>query len=373
MAIFDLGLDTLRRRTSMKWTRYAPDVLPLWVAEMDCAVPTGVRGAFEHALQIGDLGYPGYESLPRAFARFAAETWGLDLEQNRIAPCADVMSGIAALIDLITPPGSSVVINPPVYTPFRVAGTTRGRRLIEVPLTDAGRLDLAALDAAFGEHRPAAYLLCNPHNPHGTVHTRAELTEVARLAQTYAVRVISDEIHAPLVGPGVEFVPYVAVQGSENGYVVTAASKAFNLAALKAGLLVAGSGVVDELAGFPYEVRAGASHLGLMVQAAGLDRDRGWLAALVAEVADHKELLADLLRSRLGLSYTPSASTYLAWIDCTPLGIDHPQRQFLDVGRVALNAGQDYGREHSRWVRMNLATSPAIITEAVDRMARALG
>ncbi len=372
MAIFDLDLDSLRRRTSMKWIRYDADVLPLWVAEMDVAVPPGVRRAFDDILAVGDLGYPGYDSLPRSFVRFAADAWGWALEQRRVMPCADVMTGITHLIALLTPAGSSVVINPPVYTPFRVAGATGGRTLLEVPMTAAGRLDLPGLATAFATHRPAAYLLCNPHNPHGTVHTRDELTEVARLAKEFGVRVISDEIHAPLVAPGVEFVPYLTVPDSEDAYTVIAASKAFNLAGLKAGLLVAGTGVVDEMWGLPYEVRSGASHLGLMVQAAGLDEDRAWLARLVGEIAENKQLLASLLRERLGLAYEPSAGTYLAWVDCSGLGLANPQRQFLDVGRVAVNAGTDYSRHHDQWVRINVATSPALITEAVTRMEQSL-
>ena len=373
MAIFDLGLDTLRQRTSMKWIRYDADVLPLWVAEMDVAVPPGVRATFDHVLSIGDMGYPGYDSLPRAFVRYAADTWNLHLDQRRVLPCADVMTGITHLIDLLTPAGAQVVINPPVYTPFWVAAATRGRRLLEVPLTGEGRLDLPALAATFAAEKPAAFLISNPHNPHGTVHTYDELAEVARLAREHDVRVISDEIHAPLVAPDVTFVPYITVPGSEDAYVVTAASKAFNLAALKAGMIIAGEGVVDELWGFPYEVRSGASHLGLMAQSGGLDNDREWLAGLVSEIAEHKELLSGLLKDRLGLSYRPSQGTYLAWVDCSALGLENPQRTFLDQGRVAFNAGTDYGRDHGQWVRMNLATSPAIITEAVARMERALG
>lgn len=372
MAIFDLGLDVLRQRTSMKWTRYAPDVLPLWVAEMDTPVSPGVRAAFDHVLRVGDLGYPGYDSLPRAFVRYSADTWGVDLEQRRVMPTADVMTGITHLVDLLTPVGADVVINTPVYPPFRVAGATRGRSLLEVPLDEAGRLDLPALATAFAERQPAAFLLCNPHNPHGTVHTREELAEVARLAREHRVRVISDEIHASIVAPDATFVPYLSVDGTDDAYAVTAASKVFNLAALKAGLLVAGSGVVDEMRAFPYEVRAGASHLGLLVQAAGLDNDRDWVKALVAEIAEHKQLLSSLLRERLGLSYEPSQGTYLAWVDCSPLGLENPHQHFAEVGRVAFNAGTDYGRDHIQWLRMNLATSPAIITEAVTRMERSL-
>src|SRR5487761_2750533 len=141
MAILDLDLDVLRQRTSMKWTRFAPDVLPLWVAEMDVLSPPGVAAAMRHALEIGDLGYPGYDSLPRAFADFAAATWGLTLDATKLLPCADVVSGMAVLVDAFTPAGSSIVINTPIYPPFRVSGAVGERPLVEALMTPDGRLD----------------------------------------------------------------------------------------------------------------------------------------------------------------------------------------------------------------------------------------
>ena len=142
MAIFDLGLDILSQRTSMKWTRFAPDVLPMWVAEMDVLSPPGVRRAMQHVLEIGDLGYPGYDSLPRAFADFAAATWNLELDARRLLPCADVVSGMAVLVDAFTPAECGIAINTPIYPPFRVSGAVGSRPLVEAGLTSEGRLDL---------------------------------------------------------------------------------------------------------------------------------------------------------------------------------------------------------------------------------------
>jgi cysteine-S-conjugate beta-lyase len=372
MAILDLDLDVLRQRTSMKWTRFGPDVLPLWVAEMDVLPSPAVTRAMQHVLEIGDLGYPGYESLPRAFAAFADATWGLSLDPKKIMPCADVVSGMAVLVDAFTPPGSGIVINTPIYPPFRVSGAVGERHLVEAVLTPEGRLDLDALENGFARDDVAGYLLCSPHNPYGTVHTPEELEAVARLARRHRVLVISDEIHAPLVAPDARFTSYLSVPGSENGFVVTSASKAFNLAALKAGLLIAGSEQVDTLWTLPYEVRAGSSHLGLLLQAAGLDDDRDWLVQLNSEIAANKVLLASLL-PEVGLSYTPSQGTYLAWVDASPLGLEHPATTFRSRGRVAFNPGTDYAGDAGQWVRINLATSPAIIREAVARIGTAKG
>ena len=372
MAILDLDLDVLRQRTSMKWTRFAPEVLPMWVAEMDLLPPPGVTAAMQHVLEIGDLGYPGYDSLPRAFADFAESTWGLCLDANKLLPCSDVVSGMAVLVDAFTPDGSSIVINTPIYPPFRTSGAVGQRRLLEATMTPEGRLDLDALETAFAHEDATGYLLCNPHNPYGTVPTADELAAVAALARRYGIVVISDEIHAALVAPGARFTSYLQVPGSENGYVVTSASKAFNLAALKAGLLIGGSEVVDKLWKLPYEVRAGSSHLGLLVQAAGLDHDRDWLTQLNSEIAANKRLLASLLPD-VGLEYTPSEGTYLAWVDASPLGFDNAAVRIRERGKVAFNPGTDYAGDHAQWVRINLATSPAIIREAVRRIGVARG
>ena len=138
MAIFDLALAVLRQRTSMKWTRFAPDVLPMWVAEMDILPPPGVTAAVQHILEIGDMGYPGYDSLPRAFADFAATTWGHTLDAKKLLPCADVVSGMAVLVEAFTPARSSIVINTPIYPPFRVSGAVGERPLVEAGMTPEG-------------------------------------------------------------------------------------------------------------------------------------------------------------------------------------------------------------------------------------------
>jgi len=372
MAILDLDLDLLRQRTSMKWTRFGPDVLPMWVAEMDLLSPPGVVSAMQHVLEIGDLGYPGYDSLPRAFADFAAATWGLDLDAKKLLPCADVVSGMAVLVDAFTPAGSGIVINTPIYPPFRVSGAVGERPLVEVVMTPEGRLDLDALEEAFSREDVKGYLLCNPHNPYGTVPTPDELAAVAQLARAYDVVVISDEVHGPLVAPDATFTSYLQVPGSEYGFVVTSASKAFNLAALKAGLLIGGSEVERALWKLPYEVRAGSSHLGLLLQAAGLDHDRDWLAQLNTEIAANKLLLASLL-PEVGLSYTPSAGTYLAWVDASPLGFPNAAVTIRERGKVAFNPGTDYALGHAQWMRINLATSPEIIREGVRRIGVACG
>lgn len=373
-----LTLADLRRRTSMKWRTHDPDVLPLWVAEMDVPLAEPVAEALHEAVRLGDTGYPAGTAYAEALDDFAHRRWGWRVPAARTALVPDVMLGIVEVLKLITSPGDTVVVNAPVYTPFYQFVTHLDRRVAEAPLDAAGRLDLTTLEAAFARAteggRRAAYLLCSPHNPTGTVHTADELAAVAALADDAGVRVVADEIHAPLVLPGARHVPYLSVPGSATGFSLMSASKAWNLAGLKAALAVAGSGSADELAAMPEEVGHGPSHLGVLAHVAALRHATDWLDGLLAGLDRNRRLLGELLGRRLpGVRYRPGEGTYLAWLDCRDLGLgDDPAAVFLERGRVALNSGPSFGTGGAGHVRLNLATSPQILQEAVHRMASAL-
>lgn len=370
-----LTLEQLRRRTSAKWRVYPDDVLPAFVAEMDASLAQPVVQAVTRALELGDTGYSWGRGYADALADFAQQRWSWNgVSQENTLVVADVMRGIAEVLELVSGPGEAVIINPPVYPPFHHVATDSGRPLVEAPLDEGGRIDFAVLEAAFtravGFGPRPVYLLCNPHNPHGTVHTREELAEVARLARHHGIRVISDEIHAPLVFAGARFVPYVSVAGAD-GFSVTSASKAWNLAGFKAAVVVAGPEAVDDLKRHPKWHRSDPSHVGEIAHTAAM-RDGGpWLDALLAGLESNRSLLADLLAEHLpGVDWTPGAGTYLAWLDCRGLGLgDDPAAAFLRKGRVALSSGLHFGTGGAGWVRLNFATSPELLTEVVRRMA----
>jgi cystathionine beta-lyase len=374
-----LTLDRLRSRTSMKWRTYPDDVLPLWVAEMDVPLAEPVVRALTEALALGDTGYPAGTPYAEALADFADKRWGwegLAVERTAIVP--DVMLGVVEMIKLVTGPGDAVVVNPPVYPPFYHFVEHMDRRVIEAPLGTDLRMDMGALEEAFRravtDREHAAYLLCSPHNPTGTVHTAGELAALAALADRHGVRVVADEIHAPLTAGGVDFVPYLSVPGAERGLSLMSASKAWNLAGLKAALAVAGPAAAADLARLPEEVGHGPSHLGIIAHTAALRDGTSWLDALLAGLDDNRRLLADLLAEHLpAVTYRPGDGTYLAWLDCRALGLgDDPADVFLHRGRVALSSGVPFGTGGTGHVRLNLATSPELLTEAVRRMAAAL-
>ncbi|WP_263652096.1 MalY/PatB family protein [Mycobacterium intracellulare] len=375
----------------MKWRAHPADVLPLWVAEMDVHLPPTVAEALRRAVDDGDTGYPCGTALAEAVSEFAARHWDWDdLEVGRTALVPDVMLGIVEVLRLVTDRGDAVVVNPPVYAPFYAFVAHDGRRVIEAPLAE-GRIDLGALAEAFSRaratHGNVAYLLCNPHNPTGAVHTPEELRAVAELARGYGVRVVSDEIHAPVILPGSRFTPFLTVPGAENAFALTSASKAWNLSGLKAAVAIAGPEAAADLDRMPEEVGHGASHLGVIAHAEAFRSGADWLDATLSGLDANRKLLGELVAEQLpSVKYQWPQGTYLAWLDCRALGIDEeesdglavvadlsgPARWFLEHARVALSSGHVFGTGGAGHVRLNFATSRAILTEALSRMSRAL-
>jgi len=369
-------LDVLRRRRSAKWQTYAADVLPLTVAEMDFALAPPVADVLREAVQRSDAGYAhAVPDLGRAIAGFAARRWNWDLDPAAVTAVTDVGAGVVELLRAATRPGDAVVISPPVYPPFFDWVPEAGARILEVPLAhgaDGWHLDLAGLEAAFATH-PAAYVLCNPHNPVGRVHTADELAALVRLARIYRVTLVSDEIHGPLVLPGASFTPLLTVPGAgEVAVTVLSASKAWNLAALKCAAVVATAPRMAALTGrFPPDTKWRIGHFGVLAAVAAFSEGEAWLDRLLATLDHRRTLLATLLWDRLPtVAWHPPAATFLAWLDCSALGPDDQARdRFLDRGRVALEPGLRFGAAGSGYARLNFATSADILDQATARMA----
>jgi len=372
------SLPQLRRRRSYKWRAYPGDVLPAFVAEMDFDLAAPVTSAVTAALAIGDCGYPHKGALGEAYAAFAGDRLGWAPDPDCVYPIPDVMTGLAEVVEAVTPPGSGIVINPPVYPPFRFRFGLYGRRIIDAPLArdETGRYDLdpAAIEAALSQPDAAAYLLCSPHNPTGNVWPAERLAMVAGLCQRHGVALLVDEIHAPLVLPGRRFVPFGSLghEMARQAFVFTSASKGWNIPGLKCGVAIAGSQAGTAL----LEERAKAlraAHLGVLASVAAFTEGRPWLDAALRQLDENRWLLAGLLGEHLpAVGYAPPQASFLAWLDCRALGLgDDPAAAFLDRGRIAVGHGPDFGAEGRGFVRLNIGTSPALIAEAVHRMAAA--
>lgn len=376
---FDLTDERLQATGSVKWTFAGPGVLPAWVAEMDVAPCPAVLAALHDALDDGTLGYPALDrdtALPEATAAFAAKRLGLQIDPVAVISTGDVMAGVSLTLQALCEP-APVVVPVPSYPPFLAVVPLSGRELAPVPFgASDGRpvLDLDRIGAALAAGARTV-LLANPHNPLGRAFTRAELEGLRDVVLAHGARVISDEIHAPLVLDGATHVPYASVEGTA-GHVTTvlAASKAFNVPGLKCAQIVASSAHdLAALRSLPHIANHGVSPLGVVATVAAYTEGAAWLDGLLDHLADRRTQFAGLVAEHLPqLGHVPPEATYLAWLDARPSGLADPAATVLAGSRVMVSPGRDFGAGYEGFMRVNLATSAERLERVVTGIAAAL-
>ena len=369
----------LRTRTSTKWASYPPDVLPLFVAEMDFPLATPIAAHLIGMIGRGDLGYDSRRpAIGEAFAGFAHDRWGWDFDPSTLRWTTNVMVAITELLRSVIEPGDAVVVNTPVYGPFFWAiDDAKGVR-VDVPLVEVAptewEIDLEGLEAAFAAGAKA-FILCNPHNPIGIPHSREQLERVAELAAQCDVVVISNEIHGAIVHSDGVFTPYLDVSDAARatGVAVTSASKAFNIPGLTSAYWIPGSPeAAKRIAGISPSVVHRVSHLGTHAATVAFTSARDWLDSALETIEANRYRLRDLLAEQLpeAVLHEPRA-TYLAWIDFRALGWgDEPHRKIVKEAKVALSGGTAFGVEGTGFARINIACAPETLDEAIGRIAR---
>lgn len=394
------------QRNSIKWVRYPADVLPLFVAEMDFAVAPEIRRALTTAVESSDIGYVNDAGpLAAAFADFAEHRWAWHVPDDHVHLATDVATGVVESLRLVSPRTGRLVLPTPCYPgffemlqelPFEVvsvplAGTERPSPITSgsdgaspadrATASDAAAahpvgLDLALIEREF-EAGADAFLLCNPHNPHGVPFSKHELEALAALAAKHEVFVVSDEIHAPLTHRGQTFTPFAPVAAAAGALSVTttSASKGWNIAGAKCSVIVAAEERANALLRrLPPEVLTRTSLLGLHANTAAFSEGRDWLDRAIVQIEANQALFERLVSDRLpDVRYVPSHAGYLAWLDLRDAGLGaDPAARILDEAKVALNAGHHFGLGGDGFARLNLACAPDTLIEAVGRIARLL-
>lgn len=373
------SVEHLRSLTGVKWTRYGPDVLPAWVADMDLSAPACVVEALEAVVARRDFGYNrrALGALPGAFADWQASRHGWAIDPAEVRVFCDVLHAIDTALWLCTEPGDGVVLLTPIYPPFLNALATTDRRLVEVPLDpDGWRLDPERLRAAI-DSRTRAILLCNPHNPTGRVFDATELAALAEVAEEHDLLLLSDEVWADLVlEGGGRHIPLASLgpEVQARTLTISAASKAFNLAGLRCAVAHLGHrGLAAAVERLPAHLLGAVGTPGAEATLAAWTGGGPWLADLVAHLSARRDQLARRLAADLPeVGFSPPEATYLAWLDFRPLGYgDDPATELLEEARVALSYGPDFGLRGRGFARLNFATSEAILDQLVDRLAAA--
>jgi cystathionine beta-lyase len=378
-SIRDLNDEEARRSLVLKWGTSDPDVLPAWVAEMDYALAPPVAEALERAVADGVTGYPAHANggpLGNALAGFAERRLGWALDPEQVIATVDTTAGVRIALEALSDPGPMVLPTPAYHPQFGIAQLS-GRETWELPIdpsADRAMFDLERLESLLAKGARTV-LLTQPHNPLGHVYTRAELETVRDIVSRYDARVISDEVHAPLVLPGAQHVPYLSLEGTaEHAVAVTATSKAFNTPGLRcAQIVTADPATRDRLLAEPMCRNNSWSPLGEVAAIAAYTQGDAWLDALLERLDQLRRLLGSLLAEELPPArMRPLEATYLAWLDLRAYGHDDPAALALDKGRLHVEAGQRYQPGLTGHVRVNIATSPERLAEIVRRLAVAI-
>jgi cystathionine beta-lyase len=372
-------IEHLRAQSGIKWTRFGPDVLPAWVADMDIRPPDCVTHTIGDIIDRADFGYnlSAVERLPETFAQWQLEKHGWTLDPGLVRRFCDVLHAIDVALWLHTEPGDGIVLLTPIYPPFLKAIDNAGRRLVDVPLDpDGWRLNPDRLRDAIDD-RTRAILTCNPHNPTGRVFDTDELEALAEIAVEHDLLVISDEVWADLVYPGATHRPLATISDeiAARTVTITSASKAFNLAGLRCAVAHVGhSGVAKALDALPPHLLGAVSTPGAEAALAAWTGGAGWLGSLREHLLARRDQLAARLASDMpDVGFQLPEATYLAWLDLRAHGLgDDPSERLREEARVAVSAGPDFGVHGHGFARLNYATSASILDEIVDRLADSL-
>ena len=376
-----------RGTSSLKWDSGVrltgvEGLLPLWVADMDFEAPPEIRDPMARRLEHGIYGYSlEPESYFQAARQWIMRRHGWNVQRDWMLSSPGVVPCLSAAILAFTSPGDGIIIQPPVYHPFAMRITGNSRRVVENPLVLSGtrwEIDFDGLEKVIDAHT-RMLVFCSPHNPVGRVWTHQELERLAEICVRKGVIIVSDEIHFDLVMPGFKHIPIASLspQASEATVTLVAATKTFNLAGLGGSIAVVASPELRKrLDAMQHAVFAGlANAFAATASEAAWREGEGWLDQLLTYLEANYRFTVSFLEQRLpAVRVLPLEGTYLPLLDMRSLGLtdDALLDRLRNTGRVWLDEGRKFGRGGQGFQRLNLACPRAILSDALERVARAL-
>lgn len=371
-------LESQRAKQGIKWSR-DPGAIGAWVADMDFPPALEISAALQRLIDQDDLGYLGLDfgqQVVASFAKRMAAKFQWSIDPADVVIMGDVVQGLNTAVFTLTEPGDGIAVTSPIYHPFLYAIEENGRRVVSHQLErDAGwALDVERLAAAI-DSTTSMLMFCNPHNPLGRVFTREELEPLAALVVERDLVVISDEIHADLVFDG-SHIPFASLSDAvaERTITMNSATKAFNIAGVRCSVAhFGGSTIRERFQAVPPKVLGSVSTFGMLATIAAWDDGEPWLDHVMAYLrANREHLVARITAEVPGAQVHSPEATYLAWIDCSELGLgDDPSETLLADADLALSPGAQFGDGGAGHVRLNFATSRQILDEIIDRLAAA--
>ncbi|MCS3408405.1 MalY/PatB family protein [Serratia sp. AKBS12] len=362
---------------SVKWDKYHDrDIIPLWVADSDFLSPPAVIDALHQRVAHGVFGY-GHPSpeLIKVFTRRMVERYNWCIKPEWLIFLPGLVCGLNLCVRAFTSDDDGTIAPTPIYPPFRKAAMFVRRSQLSIPMQLHDRRWLPDLPSVARQltGREKLLLLCNPHNPGGTVYRRDELLAQQQFAQAHELIVCSDEIHCDLLlEPGMRHIPFATLNedAALRSVTLMSPSKTFNIAGLGASMAIVPNpelrrALCRERRGIVPEVDV----LALVAAQAAYRHGQPWLDAQLTYLRGNRDLVMECINALPGLQLQPVEATYLAWIDCSGLPVDNPHVFFEQAG-VGLSPGLDFGDR--RFVRLNFGCQRDLLLRALQRMSNAV-
>lgn len=359
------------------------DLMPLWVADMDFKSPPAITDALRERVNHEIFGYTvASEGYFQAITGWLADRHGWQVEKEDICFVPGVVKGFAFAIDQFTEKDDKVIIQPPVYHPFRMVTTSLGREVVNNPLLlEDGmyRMDLKGLKSILAHQKCKMLILCNPHNPGGRVWSPDELRELAEICYDNDVFVVSDEIHADLALPGYHHTPFATVseKAAANSLTLMAPSKTFNIAGIVSSFAVIPDKQIRKHY-FSYleprELNQGTL-FAYTATTAAYEKCGDWLDEMLSYVQGNIDFVDQFLKEHIPQIHAmrPEAS-FLVWLDCRGLGLTRGElvKLFVERAGLALNEGSMFGPGGEGFMRLNVGTSRSILKKALNKLKKAI-
>ncbi len=359
------------------------DLTPLWIADLDFAVCPEITAALSRRLAHPVLGYSeASESYWQAIIDWNLRRHGFSIARNELAFVPGVVKGIALAVNFFTREGDGVVIQPPVYTPFRTVVEGNNRKVIENPLIFDGEsysMDLDGLRSVVAEHKPKMMVLCNPHNPIGIQWDADTLAELAAIAREAGMVVVSDEIHGDLMLGGRRHIPFLSAgpDAEAVGIMLGAPSKTFNIPGLVSSWMVVKNPEMRERYYKWLEVNEFSAPVMISTIGAEAAYNNGeeWLDQMLAYVEGNIDFVIDFAARRIpGLRVIRPQASFLLWLDFRGLHLCHREvmDMLLDKAHLALNDGTMFGAQGDGFARLNAGTPRAVLAHALESLETAV-
>ena len=374
---FDEIIDR-RASDSIKWNLFGPDVLPMWVADMDFRSPQPILDAIKQRVDHGVLGYPGNsKGLAEAVVSWMEQRhgWNISVEQVEIIPA--VISGFNLAAQAYAGQGG-VIVQTPAYPPFfQVAPSAKISQILNPLISGQNQFEIDFDSFEEAAKKADVFLLCNPHNPSGRVFTRAELERLAEICLRHNVFICSDEIHSDLIFSGHRHIPIASLSPEVAAQTITlvAPSKTFNIAGLKTAIAILPSTEAKKrlMSGNVY-LMGHANLLGQVAAEAAYREGLPWLKELLVYLEANRDFTLQFIRDQLpGIHCFAPQGTYMAWLDCRGLDLPGgPYKFFLERAKVGLNNGDEFGENGRGFVRVNFGSPRSMLVDGLQRMRDAL-